>query len=318
MSEPNAAVVNSTENVDAALQTVIDEQTIMANSGRLVWQNLVWEKPLTGKGNSVTFPKLSALAVVTEPLAATSNPDGVQAEDDSEVITVLPYGNLAEFQLELELLSKEDIPTDKIALLAVNMAESHDAIIAVPAVAGSNVRVSAGRANAAALTVGDVLTYEDVIAARSFLDDNGAPTFDDGTFYAMVRSCSYSDLLTGGNLGDFQDVTKYANPETFRTGEIGRFAGFTFFKPSQGNIANNGAGAAAGGNTVGDLVKNVFAGKGAIGYAYHTKPSVKSKPMGDKMDRFTVVYWKGLFGVGRVREENLLRVISRSNYAPHK
>ena len=317
MSEPNTP--NTEANVDAGLQTIIAREVIYANAQYMAWHGIALEKQADGEGTGVTFPVLSALAVAEDTLPADSNPASAAMADTTAAVTILEKGNILDLQQRLSRSSKYDAFQAAAQLLSVNMAESVDAIAGGVAIAGSNLRRIAGRAADTDLLVADVITRAELVRAAVQLKSQRAPKHDDGFYRCVLNPYMVGDLFaTGANLGDFVDVSKYSTPESLLTGEIGRLAGFSFIEASQKNVATNGAGEAVGANTVGDRVMALCCGKGYVGYAWALQPFVRIKmEASDRMERFVVMYWKGEFGYGRIREANAIRLAGRSAYAPN-
>lgn len=300
--------------LDAGIQATIVEKTIFANAQYLVWDSFAMHREAAADGSGAVFPKMSALATATTPLSANSNPAVVQLADSTVTITTAEYGNPVELGKKLLRNSKLPVINDSVQVLAVNMAETRDAIAGAVAIAGSNVRFVNGRANAAALASGDVLSRAEIVRAWSQLHSQNAPPFDDGTFYAGIHPYALADLFaSGANLGDFTDVSKYAAPEMHRTGEIGKFLGFSIFRASQRTYDDLSAGV----GDVADRCLSVFAGKAFIGYAWSLEPAIiPAFDSNDRLKRFINLGWYGDFAYGRIREENGYRIESRSNHAP--
>lgn len=315
MSEPNNA--QTVDELDAGIVTVIDGETILANAQYQVWPNCVAPNNAryNVRGKSVSFPKLEALTPVVDELDATENPASANLADDLAEVILREYGLPVDLQKKVLKTSQIDAIRDIVRALTQNQAESVDAIAGVAALGGTAVRYADGVANNAGLLAGSIFDRNEIIAAVATLTEARAPVFADGTYMAILHPRSISDLFaSGANLGDFTDVAKYANPDAIRTGEIGKMHGCTFFRASQRNVTVDGAGAAGGGNTLGDLIKNLVCGAGYLGYAEGEAPAVAYKPSGDRMDRFLSFYWKGLFGFGRIKEGNAVRIHCRSAF----
>lgn len=306
------------------IQPIIAEETIYANANYLVWDSAAMHRQASPDGSGAVFPLLSALALATTPLDATENPSPSKLAGTSVTITTAEYGNPVELQKKLLRTARQQVLRDAIQVLAVNMVETRDSLAGAQAVAGSNVRYAAGAANAAALNAGDILTRQEIVRAWAALnsgsDGRGAPPFADGMFHAYVHPFAIGDLFSSGaNLGDFVDVAKYADPESIRAGEIGRWQGFTFFKASQRTFASLAAGnEGAGGAFSADKLSSVFCGAGFLGYAYGVEPApIEVFDANDRLKRFLNLGWYGDFAYGRVREANGFRIVSRSTTAPN-
>lgn len=306
-------------DLDGGLQSVIDASTIIAESQYMVWTNADDKggNETLDQGTGKVYPILGALTPVSAALDLDVNPASIDLADDVATINVAEYGNPAHLAARINRASKTQAVQGVIDALTQNMSESVDLICGSACVGGSVVRFADAAANAAALAVANVMDRNEVVAVRATLRAARAPVFADGLYRAFLSPYSVADLFASGSLNDFTDTAKYVNQEAIMTGEIGTWLGFRFFEASQANVATNGAGAAGGGNTVGDLVKAVFCGQRYARGVYQDRPAVKVKPLGDSMDRFLSVFWKGAFGFGLIRNANGVVWKGRSAHAPN-
>lgn len=312
---PNNA--QTTADLDAGLQTTIDRSTIIAEAQYQVWTNACdKDDPLT-EGTGIVYPILGALTPVSAALDLDVNPASIDLADDVATISVAEYGNPAHLAARINRASKTSAVQGVIDALTQNMSESVDLICGNVCVAGTVVRWADAAANAAALAVANVMDRNEIVAVRSTLRAARSPVYPDGFYRAFVSPYSVADLFSSGSLNDFTDVAKYANQDAIMSGEIGTWLGFKFFEASQANVTTNGAGAAVEGNTVGDLVKAVFCGQRFCRSVTQDRAAVRAKPMGDSMDRFLSVFWKGTFGFGLIRNANGVVWKGRSAHAPN-
>ena len=316
MSEPTNPTTGA--DLDVGLQPMIEIEGIAANAEYLVWDNIAMHRSAiaTQGGNAATFPKLSALAPTTTALDATENPSAESLADTAVTITPNEYGVPVELGRKLLRTSPRAILQDAIRILSVNAVESRDKLGGTVALAGSNVRYVNGRANAGLLQAGDVVSRAEIVRAKVQLGKQKAPKFADGSYAAVLGSAQIGDVFGSGSLNDFVDVSKYASPEVIRTGEIGRFMGFTFYEASQANVSTGGAGAGLDPDPDADLCLALFCGMGYLGYAYTQDPMViPAFDANDRLKRFISLGWYGDYNYGRIREENGYRLGSRSAYS---
>lgn len=323
MAEP-ANPTTSADVAAAVIQPIIAEETVYANAQKLIWDNFAMHRQAAADGSGAVFPVLSALDVATTPLDVDANPAPSKLAGSAVTITTAEYGNPVELSKKLLRTAKEQVLRDAVRVLAVNMAETRDSLAGARGVAGTNVRFAAGKGSAALLDAGDVLTRQEIVRAWAALsngtDGRGAPTFDDGTYYAALHAFAIGDLFsTGANTGDFIDVAKYAAPDAIRAGEIGKWQGFTFFQASQRTFASLAAGnEGGGGGFSADKLLSVFAGVGFLGYAFGEEPGIiPTFEAMDRLQRFINLGWKGDYAYGRIREANGFRIESRSVIAPN-
>lgn len=307
----------TTADLDAGLQTTIAESTLIAESKYLVWPGLVppEREDDIDSGTGVTYPILGAITPTSTALSADVNPSSIDLSDTVATITVGEYGNPAHLANQIGRQSKTQAVQAVVDAITQNQAESVDLIAGTRAVAGTVIRIADGAANVAALAVANIMDRNEFVAVRATLRNANAPTFSDNLYRAVLSPSSMADLFASGSLGEFTDLAKYADPSAILTGEVGTFLGFRILEASQANVETDGAGVDGGGNTLGDLIKAVFCGDRFLGAVFLDRPMVRVKPLGDSMDRFQSVYWKGTFNYGIIRNANGVVWKGRSAYA---
>lgn len=298
--------------LDTAVRLSIARRTIMANAQYRVWEQIAQVREAVS-GTGADFPIMDAISVDTTALSGTASPEPTQLTDSHASITTAEYGLASELGKKLLRNSEARVLDDAVGTIATHAAEKIDLVAGTAALGGSSVRYAGGQANANALTATDIINKAEIIRAKATLELARAPKFLNGTFAAVLNSVSINDLFnSGGTAGDFMDVSKYATPETIRTGEIGQWMGFTFFRASQANIATLAAGAL----NVADKISSLFCGDHFLGKAVGLDITIiPARDLGDILDRFIALGWKADLGFGRIKETNGLRVVSRSAFA---
>lgn len=81
----------------------------------------------------------------------------------------------------------------------------------------------------------DVMTGAAIRKAVTTLKAANVPTFPDGTYHAFINPRVTYDLQGDTATGGWLDTSKYAYPDGFLTGEIGRYMGVRFIET---NVAN--------------------------------------------------------------------------------
>lgn len=180
--------------------------------------------------------------------------------------------------------------------IARNAAATVDLFIANVVQAGTGRVLYAGAATSrVTVAAAHNLTGANVRRAVALLESANVPRFDDGTYHAIIHPMALFDLQADTATGGWTDVTKYAQPGKFLTGEVGQYMGVRFFKSMVGNeFANSGVG-----GTV-DVYSTFIFGPGA--FAFGDLQSVRAymvSPGGDHSDPLAqkaIVGWKAMFG----------------------
>lgn len=295
--------------------------SLEANMRRRVWENAVSVRRERLTGSSVNVPKLGALTPRSAAMDADADPAPLVL--DADTLANLPILDLGDhMQVADEVIMHRDVDTvrDIGISLAQHEAESLDLIAGNAALAGSNVIFGGNKADAASLLAGDTFDASDVIRAKSRLTgydgSASAQRFPEG-YRAFVHSLHVQDAFASGGIQGFVDKAKYATPESFLAGEIGRWHGFTFFEAESANYEALAAGDDGGGNPDADLISALFCGAGYLGQAFSMAPTGPQGPFpaGDHMGRFYVLRWRAKLGYGRVREGNGIILKTRAAYA---
>ena len=157
--------------------------------------------------------------------------------------------------------------------------EVSNGILAKALFAGSNVYIVGGGTSAADLSPTDVLTGVAVRDAVSELRATNVPTFPDGYYRGFLHPYVSLDLSGDEDAGGWVDATRYATPENFLSGEIGRYGGVRFIN------SNVGAKSADSGASSNDTYVTPIIGPGALafgnpggGNTYFTPPGGHDDP----------------------------------------
>lgn len=166
------------------------------------------------------------------------------------------------------------------AFLDTDHKRWHDRVLCNLCLTTTQIRNPAGKADASTL-VTDKVTTADILAIRKTLIDNNVPTFDDGTYVAVISSQVEHNLLSDA---DFKAAAiNNANAgDRIWMGEIGKYLGVRFVTST--NIPTT---------TVNSLTaaQYVVFGKQAFGYGVGSLPEIR-KNANDDYGRFLYLVWK--------------------------
>lgn len=159
-----------------------------------------------------------------------------------------------------------------------------------------------GRAAAANIVAGDILTASIIRQTVAILKKNNVPTFADGTYHAVIHPYVAYDLMASTDTGGWLDTNKYASPSELLNAEIGKFAGVRFV---ESNVANENVNAGSG-STV-DVYSTLIFGPDVLAFGdMQTIETYMVRPGGDHSDPLAqkaLVGWKGMWG-GKVLNIN--------------
>jgi N4-gp56 family major capsid protein len=140
-------------------------------------------------------------------------------------------------------------PNDLFAIganrLAYYVMKLADKIAANKIVTGTNVAYS-GTGNTATNQVGagDVLTSYDIKHSVALLEGDSIPRFGGDTYRGIMHPYVKFDVELDDDAGGWIDAQRYASPENFLSGELGKYAGVRFQSSSNAAVkAASGAGA---------------------------------------------------------------------------
>lgn len=270
-------------------------------------------------GSSVVMQFYNDLSPATAELTETVDPDAVGVPSTSNVsITLREYGNVVLKTRKLQLFSLSDVDSGIANILAYNMRDSIDGIVAPVLTGGTNqVRVNGGvlksnlLAGANAGTVG-AITSTDVFSSAmvrfAVAKLRGAKVIPrDGDLYAcMLHPDQSHDLRkeTGG--AAWRDPHNLGGPESIWQGNIGVYEGAFFVESPRIVTANDGASSAK-------VYRSLFYGREALAEAVAEEFHTVIGNITDKLMRQRPMGWYGVAGWSRYREAALIRGESASS-----
>lgn len=238
-------------------------------------------------------------------LTEGTNPTGVAVTITSKDNTPTQYGISVELTDLAVATTAFDLIQGTSTEVGLAVARKIDAVIQTTANAGTNVIYAGAAANRAALAITDIITYPNCVKAVNKLRKNSAPKFSDGNYRGILTVEQAYDLKANTSVGQFTDVSKYAQPDRILNGEIGMIDGARLIE--SGNVSTF-----ASTTTV---YPALFAGANGLRVTYWFPSKTKTyinlpessniaNPLGQK----GTVGAKVNMAVSRVREEALTRL----------
>lgn len=297
-----ASITTATANFNALLQTLIRkqlEENLRSPLPYLLAGNVIPATLVKGSNGTMRF-----LAIGDMPVDVSDGSDiWVQTEGEPNDSEDLDFGfeefssRQAMFTIRLTDVAMLESPIELVPVAAERATrralELANAIIAKVVLGGSNVYLVGGGSTAADIGNDNGLTGFAIRDAVSELEVTNVPTFSDGYYRAFLHPYVKLDLTGDTDTGGWIDVAKYATPESFLNGELGRYGGVRFIKSNTGaKIAD--AGASSNDVYATPIVGPDFAAFGdfANSQQYFTPPGGHDDPA----HQSALVSWKGWMG----------------------
>ena len=184
-------------------------------------------------GKTVNFRRFTPFPAITTPLAEGVTPDGQTLEMTSFTAMVKPYGGHVEITDELNLYMLDNMHAETARLLSDQAALSIDTLSRNALNAGLNVQYVGDKANRAALTASDKLTYAEIKKAVRGLKRRNVKPFSDGYYHAIVHPDTVYDL-TSDPL--WVDIAKYQDKSKVEKYELGCLGQVKFFESTNAMV----------------------------------------------------------------------------------
>ena len=235
MSEMN---VQTTADMPEELRAYYDTNLIQAAKPILVHDQFGQKRPIPKNGGkTILFRKLAPLSKATKPLTEGVTPDGNSLNFSTVESTLKQYGDYITLSDMVELTSVDSTLVDAGKVLAVQAAETLDAITRDVITAGTNVQYAGGKSARSELVGGaqsgnDYLTVDMIKQAVRTLKRNKAKPIN-GSYVAIVHPDVTYDLT---NDPKWEAVKTYADPKDWYAGEIGRIHGVRFVETFEAKV----------------------------------------------------------------------------------
>lgn len=267
-------------------------------------------------GSSVLFQIYNDLAVQTSTLTETVDPDAVAVPATTTVsVTLNEYGNSIISTRKLDLFSLADVEPALANIVAYNMNDSLDTVIASVLNGGTNViRESAGSLSTSAakttITTTDLLKSRDIRYAVTKMRANNVVPKSGNTFVAYVHPEVSADLRTETGNNVWRTPTDYVDPTRNFAGEIGTWEGVRFIETP--NMTNTQSGSGTGGTQT-RVFNSYVLGSQALAEAVWKEPRIEFGNVVDKLNRFRPVGWHGIINWAIYRQAALYRIETSSS-----
>lgn len=272
-------------------------------------------------GSSVVMQFYNDLSPATAELDETVDPDAVGIPSTSSVtITLREYGNVVLKTRKLQMFSLSDVDSSIANILAYNLRDSLDGIVAPILTGGTNqVRINGGTLKSNLLSGSNAGTTGAVASTDVFSSAmvrfavaklRGSKVIPrNGDLYSCFLHPDQSHDLrkeTGG--AAWRDPHNLQGADSIWQGNIGIYEGAYFTESPRITTALDGASSAK-------VYRSLFFGREALAEAVAEEPHTVIGNVTDKLMRMRPLGWYGVLGWSRFREAALLRGESSSSIA---
>lgn len=292
------ANMTSVAALDNSVFTEMDTAFIIAaHQNGTMDQFVTYKKEIGAK--AIEMPKYALISDATTPLTDKEDVASVALSDSQVILTPLEYGNVV---TKTKLLDAQSGGKSQIAaatLVGINMQRSLNKLAITVAEASTNQIFANSKAAVTDLLATDVMTVTFLNQLYNKLSRSGVAPLSEGMYVAVMHPDQIHDLRASSGAGSWQDINKYARPETVLRGEVGMLAGFRVIEDAQVSINADAASGAV------DSYKCLALGFNALGKAVSLEPSLVFRDAGDKLGRFQNLGWYGILRYGIIDTDAL-------------
>lgn len=274
--------LTGTAQVDDSLITAF-EQLVWINFGQSNVNDQFLSKKVEINAKSIQMPKYSRMAVATTALTETDDIASVALADTKVTFTPAEYGNAITITSLSSFQTGGLVDAAAASLIGMNYGETMDALAIAALDAASNSYVIGGTAEGS-VTSGQVASDVFLNYFYNKLARGNVPMIN-GAYIMEAHDDVITDLRAATAVGSWQDVVKYATPETALQNEVGMYKGFRVVRNNRATYADQ-----TGAGTV-DLYNSYFFGANALGKATSKPGSVVLTGPFDKLQRFYNIGW---------------------------
>lgn len=302
---PFTTNLSGTAQLDDSIILAYDQQFIVASAQEQIMDQFVSYKAQIG-AKSIAFPKYGQLSLATTPLVEADDVVSEALSDSEILLEPVEYGKaVTKTKLaSLQTGGKADLAAAR--LVGLNMGRTLDKLAIEALEASSNSMTVTGGAESG-LTASDVMTVTFLNKLYNKLSRASVQPLSEGMYVAVMHEDAIFDLRNSAGAGSWQDINKYARPESVLMNEVGMLCGFRIIKDN--HITINADAGALNVDTYGVIAM----GFNALGKAVSDEPHMVASGPFDKLSRFLNLGWTGCFKYGIVDQDALWKGIVASS-----
>ena len=310
-----ADAYTNTTAMGGLVKAAYDRYVEFALRSQPMYRSLADKRPVQQAmpGSSVVFSLYNDLSTATSTLTEGTDPDAVAISDVSTVsVTLAEYGNVVLQTRKLGEFAFSDVDPAVANIVAYNMADSLDAVVAAVLDGGTNVLYGSGGStdpsSTSTVAAEDIIAGADLRKAVSKLRA-GKAVPKVGTLYAAyMHPLVAHDLRAETGALAFEDINKYTEPNVgnLLNAVTGVYGGAYVVETPR-------AYSAADGDSSETVYRTFVCGQQALAEATAVEPGIVIGPVVDKLMRDRPVGWYSLQGWSVYRQEALYRIESSSS-----
>ena len=274
--------LSGTTQVDDSIILAYDQSFLVAQDQNNVMDQFVQYKQEIG-AKSITLPKFSRLAVATTPLTEVDDVTSAALSDVAITLTPAEYGNVVTTTSLASLQTGGKANLAAAQVVGINHGQTMDKLALLALDASSNSYIIGGTAEGS-VTAGQVASDVFLNYFYNKLARASVPMIN-GQYVMVAHDDVIADLRAATAVGSWQDVAKYATPETVLKNEVGMYKGFRVIRDNQATFADQ-----TGVGTV-DIYNSYFFGFNALGKATSQPGKMVATGPFDKLARFVNLGW---------------------------
>lgn len=263
---------------------------------------------LTNNSNQVIFQIHQELDVEKTPLDEATDPDTLGlATPDYVAVIMKEYGNMVARTKALKMFSFTDVDPAIANIVAYNMINSIDSLVADKLITGDNVLFSGTATNRDNVTAGDTISSAEIRKIVAKLRAASVAPRKGSLFWVGLHPEVSHDLRVETDPAGWRTPQNYQATDKLWAGEIGQYEGAYFVESPRMPVVTNDDGVA--------VYQTLVAGQQALAEAVAEEPHSVIAPVTDNFQRFHKVGWYGALGHEIYRQEALWRIESASSIA---
>ncbi len=263
---------------------------------------------LTNNSNQVIFQIHQDLAVELDPLDESTDPDTLGlATPDYVAVIMKEYGNMVARTKALKLFSFTDVDPAIANIVAYNMIDSIDTLVANKLITGDQALFSGTATDRDNVTAGDTISAAEIRKTIAKLRTAKVAPRRGNLYWVGIHPEVSHDFRIETDAAAWRTPQNYQATDKLWAGEIGTFEGAFFVESPRMPIVINNDDVA--------VYQTLVCGQQALAEAVAEEPHSVVAPVTDNFGRFHKVGWYGALGHEIYRQEALWRIESASSIA---
>lgn len=255
---------------------------------------------------SISLPKYNQLGLATTPLVETDDVTSEALSDSKVIITPQEYGKVVTTTKLASLQTKGMADLAAARLVGINAGRTENKLALLAMDVSSNVLFASGT-DRISTVAGDIMTGTLMGKAYNKLARSSALGVANGDYVMVAHDDVIHDIRENSAAGSWQDVHKYAMPETVLRNEVGMYKGFRVIRDNLSTVFVDGGAAAV------DVYKSYFVGFNALGHGISAPIGMKATGPFDKLARFVNLGHYGVYNFKIVEQDALWTIESSSS-----